>query len=82
MTKKQKRMLKNIILALVCFLVVLTLDKVLKYGFSESFPYGIASIIPSKEFGWLIKNAQFVITSDPCTRLWMRHYDKFLFKNN
>lgn len=59
MTKKQKRMLKNIIISLVCFLVVLTLDKVLKYGFSESFPYGIASIIPSKEFGWLLPFALY-----------------------
>ena len=59
MTKKQKRMLKNIIIALVCFLVVLTLDKVLKYGFSKSFPYGIASIIPSIEFGWLLPFALY-----------------------
>ena len=54
MTRKQKKNLRDIIIALVIFLIVLTLDLVLKNAYSTSFEYGIASFIPNENFGWLL----------------------------
>ena len=54
MSRKQRRMLKDIIIATVLFLVVLISDLVLKHAFSNDFKYGIASIIPNEAYGWLL----------------------------
>ena len=54
MTRKQKRMLRNIIIALSLFLMVLVTDLVLKNAYKDTFPYGIASFIPNENYGWLL----------------------------
>lgn len=54
MTRKQKRMLKKILIALSLFLIVLITNLVLEHGFSEYFPNGIASLIPNEKYGWLL----------------------------
>ena len=54
MSRKQKRMLRNIIIALSLFLIVLILDLVLKNAYKDTFPYGIASFIPNENYGWLL----------------------------
>lgn len=54
MTRKQKRMLRNIIIALSLFLMVLVTDLVLKNASKDTFPYGIASFIPNENYGWLL----------------------------
>lgn len=52
MTKKQKRNLKRIIIALSIFVVVFISNIILKYGFK--FEDGLATIIPNKRYGWLL----------------------------
>ena len=52
MTKKQKKNLKRIIIALIAFIIVKGLDLILEHA--AGFPNGIASIIPSESFGWLL----------------------------
>ncbi len=54
MTRKQKKNLKRIIIALILFLIVLITNIVLKNAFSNNFKYGLASIIPNEDFGWLL----------------------------
>ena len=54
MSRKQKRMLRDILIALGLFLIVLTLDLALKNAFKDSYPYGIASFIPNINYGWLL----------------------------
>lgn len=54
MTRKQKRMLKKICIALALFFIVLISDLVLKHAFKDQFPYGISSLIPDYRFGWLL----------------------------
>ena len=58
MTKKQKKNLKRIIIALATFVALMIADKVLKGAFSERFPNGLASVIPNA-FGWLLPFALF-----------------------
>lgn len=54
MTKKQKKNLKRIIIALSLFLVIKILDLILEKGFGSHFPNGIASIIKNDSIGWLL----------------------------
>ena len=53
MSKKLKKKLKRIIIALVLFFIVLITNLVLENGFSDKYPNGIASIINNK-YGWLL----------------------------
>ena len=59
MTKKQKKMLKRIIISLVLFLIVLVTNLILEKGFSYKFPHGIASFIPDERFGFLLPFALY-----------------------
>ncbi len=59
MTKKQKKNLIRIIIALACFLVVMITNKVL--ASFESYPNGLASLINNEEYGWLLPFALFFI---------------------
>lgn len=61
MTKKQKRNLKRILIALAAFLVIKILDLVLEHAFKGSFPNGIASIIPNENIGFLLPFALYFI---------------------
>lgn len=54
MTRKQKRNLKRIIIALVCFLIVLFTNLILKKIQSLNLPLGLASLIKNEKIGWLI----------------------------
>lgn len=56
MTKKQKRNLKRIIIALSCFLIVFTTNLILEKigGDSPKFPFGLGSIFPNSSIGWLL----------------------------
>ncbi len=54
MTRKQKRNLKRIIIALVCFLIVLFTNLILKNIQSLNLPLGLASLIKNEKVGWLI----------------------------
>ncbi len=54
MTKKQKKNLKRIIIALILFFIVLITNIVLKNGFNNKFKYGLASIIPNENIAWLL----------------------------
>lgn len=54
MTKKQKKNLKRIIIALSLFLLIKILDLILEKGFESHFPNGIASIIKNDFIGWLL----------------------------
>ena len=58
MTKKQKKNLKRIIIALAAFVALMIADKALKGAFSKRFPNGLASVIPNA-FGWLLPFALF-----------------------
>ncbi len=59
MTKKQKKNLIRIIIALACFLVVMITNKVLAKF--EAYPNGLASLISNEKFGWLLPFALFFI---------------------
>lgn len=59
MTKKQKKNLKRILIALGLFAVLIITNLVLKKAFSERFPYGLASIIPNENVAWLLPFALF-----------------------
>lgn len=61
MTKKQKRNLNRILIALAAFLVIKILDLVLEHGFKGFFPNGIASIIPNENIGFLLPFALYFI---------------------
>ena len=52
MTRKQKKNLKRIIIALCLFAVVMVLDLCLKHT-TDNYPNGIASLIDGK-YGWLL----------------------------
>ncbi len=54
MTKKQKKNLKRIIIALIAFFLVKGVDIILSKAFTNNFPNGIASLIPSNTYGWLL----------------------------
>ncbi|MCR5786574.1 MAG: cadmium-translocating P-type ATPase [Acholeplasmatales bacterium] len=54
MTRKQKRMLKKIIISLILFLIVLITNLILEKGFSSRFPNGLASIIPNEKIGFIL----------------------------
>ena len=54
MSKKQKKNLIRIIIAISLFICVLAVDKILTYGFNDQFKYGLASLIPNEDFGWLL----------------------------
>ena len=54
MTKKQKKNLKRIIIAIGLFAIVMIANIVLKMAFSERFPYGLASVIPNENFAWML----------------------------
>lgn len=60
MTKKQKRNLKRIIIALIMFLVVMILNIVLEKCFKK-FPNGISSLIPNEGYGWLLSFGIFFL---------------------
>ena len=51
---KLKKRLKRIIIALALFLVVKFTDIILIKAFSESFPFGLASIINTEKIGFLL----------------------------
>ena len=60
MTKKQKKNLKRIIVALAAFIVLVAADKILSViGGGAAFPNGLASLIPNETFGWLLPFALF-----------------------
>lgn len=61
MTKKQKRNLKRIIIALALFIIVKALDLILEKGFHDKFINGIASLIPNESFGWLLPFGLYLI---------------------
>ncbi len=54
MTKKQKRNLKKIIIAFIGFVLLMIINYVLELGWKEKFPYGLASLLPYENYGWLI----------------------------
>ena len=54
MTKKQRKNLKRIIIALIAFIIIKALDLILSHGFKAYFPNGIASIIPNDYIGWIL----------------------------
>lgn len=54
MTKKQKKNLRRIIISLVLFLIVLTINLILENAFKNDFPNGLASLIPNTNIGWII----------------------------
>lgn len=54
MTKKQRRNLKKIIIALVLFAVIMACDKIMGAVFTTRLPYGLASVIPNAKFGWIL----------------------------
>lgn len=51
MTKKQKKKLKNVVIASIIFVILFSTNLILEYGFH--FENGMASIIPN-DFGWLL----------------------------
>ena len=59
MTKKQKKNLKRIIIALSIFIVLMLLNLILEKCFNNKFEYGIASLIPNEKYGWLLPFALF-----------------------
>lgn len=60
MTKKQKKNLKRIIVALAAFIVLVAADKILSaIGGGATFKNGLASLIPNETFGWLLPFALF-----------------------
>ena len=60
MTKKQKKNLKRIIVALAAFIVLVAADKILSaIGGGAMFENGLASLIPNETFGWLLPFALF-----------------------
>ena len=61
MTKKQKKKLKRIIIALSIFIVLMLLNLILEKCFNNKFEYGIASLIPTEKYGWLLPFALFFI---------------------
>ncbi len=54
MTRKQKRNLRRILISLSLFLIVFLTNIILKYGFKETFPNGLASIITVENVAWLL----------------------------
>ncbi len=60
MTKKQKKQLKRIVIALIAFAILMIVDKVLALGFKDYFPLGIASLIPN-DYGWLLTFGLFFL---------------------
>lgn len=52
MTKKQKRNLKRIVIALSIFFLIFITNIILKYGFK--YEDGLASLIPNERFGWFL----------------------------
>ena len=60
MTKKQKRNLKRIIIAICCFLVIFITDLVLKKAFGDRFINGIGSLIPG-DYGWLLSLGLYLL---------------------
>ena len=61
MTKKQKKNLKRIIIALSIFIVLMLLNLILEKCFNNKFEYGIASLIPNEKYGWLLPFVLFFI---------------------
>ncbi len=59
MTKKQKRNLKRIIIALILFIVVMVTNIILEKCFNN-FPNGISSLIPN-EYGWILSFGIFFL---------------------
>lgn len=53
MTKKQRKNLKRIVIAVICFLFIFVSDLVLKNAFNDKFSNGIASLIPGN-YGWIL----------------------------
>ena len=60
MSKKLKKRLIRIIIALGIFVPVVILDLSLKHFSNGNFPRGIASFIPSETFGWLLPFAIYL----------------------
>lgn len=54
MSRKQKRMLRDIIIAIASFFIILITNLILENAFKDKFPYGLASIIPNENVGWLL----------------------------
>ena len=59
MTKKQKKNLKRIVIALTMFFVVMFINIILKHIKSLNLENGLADIIPNKKFGWLLPFALY-----------------------
>ena len=58
MSKKLKKRLRRIIIALILFFIVLITNIVLEKGFSNRFEHGLASII-NNQYGWLLPFALY-----------------------
>lgn len=54
MTKKQKKNLKRICIALAMFFIVLITDNILKHITSLNLANGLADLVSNKKIGWLI----------------------------
>ena len=54
MTKKQKKNLKRIVIALTMFFIVMFINIILKHIKSLNLENGLADIIPNEKFGWLL----------------------------
>ncbi len=61
MTKKQKRNLKRIIIAIILFFIVMLTNIILKQIKNLNFENGLADIIPNKSIGWLVPFALYFI---------------------
>lgn len=61
MTKKQKKNLKRIVIALTMFFVVMFINIILKHIKSLNLENGLADIIPNKKVGWLLPFALYFI---------------------
>ena len=59
MTKKQKKNLKRIVIALTMFFIVMFINIILKHIKSLNLENGLADIIPNEKFGWLLPFALY-----------------------
>jgi len=60
MTKKQRKLLKKIIISSILFLIVTITNLILEKGFNNLFPYGLSSII-NNDYGWILTFALYFL---------------------
>lgn len=60
MTRKQKKNLRRIIIAICAFLIVKSVDLILEKSFGDEFSNGLASCIPNK-YGWVLPFILYLI---------------------